>query len=91
MIMNKALVAATTDKGKTISRWDLVVNGTSVSNRAHELTTLYEDLPEDDAMQAVLAEFEAALRAKNYEPGEKLGEDEEGLTLISAEKGENDE
>ena len=60
-------------------------------SQAVVIPVLAEDLPEDKEMQTVLAAFEAALRAKNYEPGKKLGEDEEGLSLISAEKGGNDE
>ena len=84
--LNKSLMVAVTDKGKTIGRLDLVVNGSEWLSQTNELTTLYEDFPEDEEMQWVMAEFEEALRAKNYEPGEKLGEDEEGLSLISAEK-----
>lgn len=63
VLINRTLLTAITDKGKSIGRLDLVVDGSRIAAFTNEITMLYENFADAPGAAGILAEHAQAVAA----------------------------
>ena len=85
LVANRSVIAYITDKGKAMGRLDLTANGAGRWSSTNSIVMLKEEFKDDPAMTNLIAEYKAKLKELDFIP-ERHHDDEEGLTLITAER-----
>ncbi len=84
LVVNKSVITCMTDKGKAMGRLVLAADSNGRWSHTNEIVMLKEEFKDDPAMAKLIAEYKAKLKELDFLPEHK--DDEEGLTLITAER-----
>jgi hypothetical protein len=87
-VVNKSLITFITDKGKAVGRLDLRTEPGGRLEHTNAIVMLNDDFKDDPAMTRLITEYKAKLKELDFIPAEHK-DDEEGLTLITAERSKN--
>jgi cytochrome c554/c'-like protein len=85
LVVNKSLITFITDKGKAVGRLDLQTELSGRMAHTNSIVMLKDDFKDDSAMTKLIAEYKAKLKELDFVPAAHK-DDEEGLTLITAER-----
>lgn len=85
LIVNKSLITFITDKGKAVGRLDLQTGSGGRLAHTNSIVMLKDDFKDDAEMAKLIAEYKARLKELDFVPAAHK-DDEEGLTLITAQR-----
>jgi hypothetical protein len=85
LIVNKSLITFITDKGKGMGRLEMRTEPGGRLEHTNVIVMLNDDFKEDAAMARLITEYKSKLKELDFVPVAHK-DDEEGLTLITAER-----
>jgi len=85
LIVNKSLITFITDKGKAVGRLDLQSASGGRLAHTNSIVMLNDDFKDDAEMAKLIVQYKAKLKELDFVPAAHK-DDEEGLSLITAER-----